>query len=176
MSAPVPVSVVVPSYNHGDFIEECLESALATRVEIEVVVVDDGSTDDTRARIEPFLSDPRVRFYPQENRGAHAAFNRGVDLARGDLIFLLNSDDAFAPSRIEALCERFARQPELAILSSWIEVVDREGRSLGVKHSGGQNRRPVSSRILQEEGTQFGQVRRRAHCSGSRRRCLRRRQ
>ncbi len=127
-------SIVVPSYNHGRFLEETLGSALATPLDVELVVVDDGSTDDSVALLEAWSRrEKRLRFFPQSNAGAHAALNRGVELARADLILILNSDDVFLPGRIEAMVAAFAQDPSLAIAGSWLEVIDTEGKSLGTK-------------------------------------------
>jgi len=132
----IDVSVVIPSYNHAAFVVEAVESALACRrVDLEIVVIDDGSTDDSRDRLELVAGDPRVRIEHQENRGAHAALNRGCELARGRLIFILNSDDAYHPDRIERLKARLDASPEAALAASHIEVVDGAGSTIGVKHA-----------------------------------------
>ncbi len=127
-------SVVIPSYNHACFIEEAVTSVLDAPVDdLELILVDDGSEDDTLERLERFRGDPRLTIHSQENRGAHAALNRGVEASRGEIVFILNSDDAFAERRIPLFLERFERQPRLTILASWIQVVDAAGKPLGVK-------------------------------------------
>ncbi len=134
---PLPsASVVIPSYNHAAYVDQALASVLVPEhPELEVVLVDDGSEDDTRSHLERWREDPRLRIFEQENRGAHAALNRGISASRGEVIFILNSDDAFHPDRIGRFLERFARDGELAMLGSWIEVVGEDGRSLGVKEA-----------------------------------------
>jgi glycosyltransferase involved in cell wall biosynthesis len=128
------VSVVVPSYNHRPYLEEALESVLACRLPLELVVVDDGSADGSQALLEAWAAkESRLRFYPQENAGAHAALNRGIALAHGELVLILNSDDAFLPGRIEAISDAFAADNGLALAGSWLEVVDTRGKLLGVK-------------------------------------------
>jgi glycosyltransferase involved in cell wall biosynthesis len=128
------ISVVVPSYNHRHYLEEALESVLACRLPLELVVVDDGSTDGSQALLESWAEkESRLRFYPQENAGAHAALNRGIGLSRGELLLILNSDDAYLPGRIESLADAFAGDPELALAGSWLEVIDTAGKTLGVK-------------------------------------------
>jgi glycosyltransferase involved in cell wall biosynthesis len=131
------VSVVIPSYNHERFVAQAVESALASEGvdELEVVVVDDGSTDSSLDRLAAFSGDGRVRVVEQANRGAHAALDRGLELARGELVFILNSDDVFAPDRIRALSERLVAAPDAALAASWIEVVDADGARLGVKRA-----------------------------------------
>lgn len=127
-------SVVVPSYQHGRFLLECVTSALDDGAD-EVVVVDDGSTDDSLTRLETLQSESRLVVIAQENRGADVAIARGLDVARGEVAFILNSDDAFVRGRIPRLRELFATRPELAVAASWIEVVDSDGRRLAVKEA-----------------------------------------
>jgi glycosyltransferase involved in cell wall biosynthesis len=135
MSSPRAVSVVIPSYNHARFIGEAVGSALGEGGdELEVVVVDDGSTDDTLACLRALDAGPRLRVLTQENLGAHAALNRGVLEARGELVFVLDSDDAYVPGRVEALRNVLDETPGAVVAASWIEIVDEAGGTLGSKH------------------------------------------
>jgi glycosyltransferase involved in cell wall biosynthesis len=131
------VSVVIPSYNHEAFVGAAVASALASEDagSLEVVVVDDGSTDQSRDRLEAFRGDPRVRLHFQDNAGADAALNLGCGLARGELIVILNSDDELAPGRIAVLGERLRANPAAVLAASWIRVVDAAGAELGVKQA-----------------------------------------
>lgn len=100
------VSIVVPSHNHAAFVEEALASALdQSRPADEIVVIDDGSTDGSVARIAAVArrSEGRIRFVARECRGAAATINEAVGMSTGDWIAILNSDDRFAPRRIEAM-------------------------------------------------------------------------
>jgi len=105
MPSPARISVVVPAYNHERFIGEALDSALGQSLPpMEVVVVDDGSTDGTAAVVaNRAQADTRIRLVSQRNRGSHAAINRAIDESSGDWIAILNSDDRFAPDRLERL-------------------------------------------------------------------------
>ncbi|PAU85575.1 glycosyl transferase family 2 [Halorubrum salipaludis] len=96
------VSVVVPAYERADLVGRAVDSALAQTVEdIEVAVVDDGSTDGTREAVEG-IDDPRVRYLAHEtNRGVSAARNTGVEAARGDYVAFLDSDDEWLPRKLE---------------------------------------------------------------------------
>lgn len=135
MSTP-EISVVIPSYNHAEYVGEAVASVLTeAAADLEVVVIDDGSTDASRERLTALADDPRVRVELQDNRGAHAALNRGCGLARGRLIFILNSDDAFHPDRIARLTARLDAAPNSALAGSFIEVIDGDGASLGVKRA-----------------------------------------
>jgi len=109
-SAP-RVSVVVPAYERASVLGRAVDSALAqTTDDLEVVVVDDGSTDDTRAVVAGY-DDPRVRYVAHErNRGVSAARNTGVEAARGDYVAFLDSDDEWLAGKLErqlaAIAER----------------------------------------------------------------------
>ena len=96
------VSVVIPTYERAGLVGRAVDSALAQTVEdVEVVVVDDGSTDGTRARVEE-RADPRVRYLAHDdNRGVSAARNTGVEAARGEYVAFLDSDDEWLPRKLE---------------------------------------------------------------------------
>jgi glycosyltransferase involved in cell wall biosynthesis len=105
--APV-VSVLIPAYNVADYLDQSVASALAQDVELEVLIVDDCSTDDgaTAAAIRRLEADPRVRgFRLPVNGGPSAARNKGLDEARGEWVALLDADDWFAPGRLSYLLE-----------------------------------------------------------------------
>ena len=130
------ISVVIPSFNHEAFVGRAIDSVLAEHdVDLEVVVVDDGSTDMSRERLADYREDPRVRIHLQENLGAHAALNRGLDLAGGEFVFILNSDDAFDSRRINELTGRLERNRGATLAASWIEVVDADNARLGIKQA-----------------------------------------
>ena len=111
------VSVVIPTYNYAHFLIGAVESALAqTYPDREVIVVDDGSTDDTRDRLAPF--DGRIRYIHQENRGLSAARNAGIRAARGPLIAFLDSDDLWHPEKLAVQARYIERHPGVALLAS----------------------------------------------------------
>jgi glycosyltransferase involved in cell wall biosynthesis len=97
------VSVVIPAYNHEKFIGAAVESVLnQTWENLELIVVDDGSTDKTGTLVQSY-TDPRLSYYYQENQDAFNTINRGMSLAQGDYIAILNSDDIYAKDRLEKL-------------------------------------------------------------------------
>lgn len=111
------VSVVIPTYNYARFVTGAVESALAqTYPDREVIVVDDGSTDDTRDRLAPF--EGRIRYVHQENRGLSAARNTGIHAARGALIALLDSDDLWHPEKLAVQVRYLREHPEVALVAS----------------------------------------------------------
>ena len=114
--APNPtVSVVVPAYNAARHIAECLESIQKQNAEVpfEVIVVDDGSTDDTRERVARF---PDVRLLRQENAGPSAARNHGIREARGQYVAFLDSDDLWTPDKLRVQMAVFEAHPEAALV------------------------------------------------------------
>ncbi len=106
------VSVIVPSYNHCRYVEGALESVFRqTYANLELVVIDDGSTDGSVARIRDALrrSPFPARFVARDNRGAAPTINEAVALSGGDFVNVLNSDDRFAATRIAAMVAAVAR-------------------------------------------------------------------
>ncbi len=103
------ISTVIPAYNYGRFVCEAVDSVLRQtyRGGLEVVVVDDGSTDDTRARLAPYGD--RIRYVHQPNRGLPGARNTGIHAARGEWIGLLDADDVIHPQLYEVLAGVVAR-------------------------------------------------------------------
>ena len=94
------ISVVIPTYNRARFLGRAVESVLSqTHAYLELIVVDDGSNDNTGELLGSF-SDSRLKVCRQENRGVSAARNRGLDLAQGALLALLDSDDYFLPRKL----------------------------------------------------------------------------
>ncbi len=128
------VSVVMPSYNHEKYVVEAAQSVLAqTHEMIELVVVDDGSKDSSVELLEA-IDDPRLRMVVQENQGAHAAINRGLEMAQGDYLAIINSDDVFEPTRISKCLAALERE-QTDFACSWINVVDDTGNSKGIKEA-----------------------------------------
>jgi glycosyltransferase involved in cell wall biosynthesis len=106
------VSVVIPVFNQERFLAEAIESVLTqTYPSIETVVVDDGSTDGTAAIARGYGS--RIVYLRQDNAGAAAALNRGIQRASGDLVGWLSSDDVYLPTKIERQFELHKRRPEV---------------------------------------------------------------
>jgi glycosyltransferase involved in cell wall biosynthesis len=121
---PVTASVVIPTYNRGRVVVEAIESALAqTHRDLEVIVVDDGSTDDTAERVGR-MRDARVRYLRRPHSGVSAARNAGIAAATGDLVAFLDSDDLWKPDKVEAEIAALARYPSAGGVFSDLEKVD----------------------------------------------------
>ena len=132
------ISVVIPSYNHEQYIRRALESLRTqTTKDFEVIVVDDGSTDCTAVTVEEYFSQNKaelnIQLVNQENAGAHAAINRGIEEAKGEYVAILNSDDFYHPERLASLVEVLKNSGSLLAFSD-VEVVGEDGRPLYSKH------------------------------------------
>ncbi|MEI6669947.1 MAG: glycosyltransferase family A protein [Acidobacteriota bacterium] len=126
MNAEPRVSVVIPTFNRAHQVYEAIESALAqTWRAAEVIVVDDGSTDNTREVVARYRD--RVRYIYQENRGVSAARNAGIRIVQGSHIAFLDSDDLWVPGKLEAQMALFAEHPELGLVSCHSRFVDVHG-------------------------------------------------
>lgn len=97
------ISVVMPAYNHERFVGAAIESVLHQSLgDLELIIVNDGSRDGTERVIHTF-NDPRIRYFSQENQGAHHAINVGVSHARGRYLAIINSDDVYHVERLAQL-------------------------------------------------------------------------
>ncbi len=122
------VSIVVDNYNYGRFLRQSVDSALAqTHQDTEVIVVDDGSTDDSREIIAGYGE--RVRPILKANGGQPSAFNAGFAASRGEIVLFLDADDLLAPSAIERVVAVW--RPGVAKVQFPLRVIDREGCETG---------------------------------------------
>ena len=126
------ISVVVPTFNHARYIGEALRSVFVQDVDgLEIIVIDDGSSDDTVTIAEQLLAQQShpYRVIRQQNRGAHAAINAGVSLAHGEYVSFLNSDDRYAPGRLPLLLAQ-AQRHKSRFLITRIRHIDSAGHPL----------------------------------------------
>lgn len=115
--ASVRVTVLIDSYNYGRFIGEAIESVLAQEFPAEgmqILVVDDGSTDDTRARVSKYAG--RVEYVFKPNGGQASAFNHGIARACGEYVALLDADDYWLPSKVRRVVEEFDKHPDAGLV------------------------------------------------------------
>jgi glycosyltransferase involved in cell wall biosynthesis len=119
------ISVVIPTYNYGTYLSRAIESVLAqTHPVHEIIVVDDGSTDDTRATAARFGE--RIRYIFQENRGLSAARNTGIRAATGEWVAFLDADDWWLPEKIQLQVAAADRDPQTGLVytAAWTQTPD----------------------------------------------------
>jgi glycosyltransferase involved in cell wall biosynthesis len=116
--APPPTfSAVIAAYQAAEFIDEAIESLQSQTLKpIEIIVCDDGSTDELEAALAPYRD--RIKLLRQENQGEGAAKNAGARLASGEFVAILDADDVYLPERLEALAELSCHRPDLDILTT----------------------------------------------------------
>lgn len=145
MSAPSPpltVDVVIPNHNYGRFLAAAIESACdQTHPAVNVIVVDDGSTDDSRDVLRGF--EDRIEVVLQERGGQASALNAGIARCKGDALVVLDADDLLRPRAAELVAAAFAADEELAKAQFRMEVVDASGQPTGATKPGGHLRAPV---------------------------------
>lgn len=124
-----PISVIMPAYNHEKYVGAAIESVLEQSfMEFELIIINDGSTDRTDAIIREY-NDPRIRYFVQKNADAFNVINRGISLAKGNYVSIINSDDLYHHERLECLL-REAMSNEATFLFTGITVVDEHSRPI----------------------------------------------
>lgn len=124
------VSVIIPMYNAERTIEEAIASVLQqTWQDFEMIVVDDGSTDGSLARVRA-IADSRLQVLSFTNAGAAAARNRGIAVAQGEFLAFLDADDWWAADKLEAQIQALQTCPEAGLAYSWSDYIDQDGRFL----------------------------------------------
>lgn len=122
------VSVIIASYNHGPYIEKSIQSVLdQTYPHIELLVIDDGSTDDSVERIQRLQAVHGFDFKVQQNQGLTRTLNDGIARSHGELIATFGSDDIMMPDRIAIQVAHMADKPEVGICAGNIELIDSNG-------------------------------------------------
>jgi glycosyltransferase involved in cell wall biosynthesis len=148
------VSVLIATYNHGKYIEEALYSVLSNSenllnlnikdIKIEVIVIDDGSTDNTKSVVTKFKSYNNdyfeVKYFYQENQGQSAAYELGLKHITGEIVLLLDSDDRFLPDKVRKVLSIFRDHDDVGMVAHPLFVIDKDGRRTG-------ETRPKAARI-----------------------------
>jgi glycosyltransferase involved in cell wall biosynthesis len=128
MTDATPISVIIPTHNYGSFIGDAIESILVQDYPqecIEIIIVDDGSTDNTREVVQKYAS--RVTYIYSERKGVAAARNKGVTLAKGEIVTFLDADDIWLPARTKKVTEAFAQHTDIGIVFHNFDVIDKDG-------------------------------------------------
>lgn len=125
-----PVSIVIPCHDHGRFLSAAIESALVqTYADLEVIVVDDGSTDDTREVAARYP----VGLMSQKHAGVCIAANRGIAAARGELVLRLDADDLLAPTYVEETLAALEAHPEADFAYTQVQYIGARGGTYPVE-------------------------------------------
>lgn len=126
------VSIIIPAYNAGKFIDSTIQSILQqTHSNWELIIIDDGSTDDTAQKIQPYLSDNRIRYFLQQNKGVSYARNYGFTYASGKFIGFLDADDYWLPENITEKLKKFDSGEDYGLVHSDMKVVDEQMQETG---------------------------------------------
>lgn len=131
MNADPQVTVLIDTYNSGHLIDRAIESALAQTYpasRIEILIVDDGSTDCTAEVVQRYAD--RVRYIAKQNGGQASALNTGFRQAQGEIICLLDGDDVFYPDKVRLVVDAFRRNARVGIVYNEFEVIDLAGNKL----------------------------------------------
>ncbi|MBQ7169137.1 MAG: glycosyltransferase family 2 protein [Synergistaceae bacterium] len=150
------VSVIIPAYNVAPYIHRAIESSLSqTHKNTEVLVIDDGSTDDTLSIARSYAEkDSRVRILTQENLGVSAARNNGISEARGEYLYFLDSDDWLEPDALEVMLDTQAANPDRLVgVNSWHVYFDGNSRDIFLRTKSYN----VPSRIMTAAETIYAQ-------------------
>jgi GT2 family glycosyltransferase len=125
----------MPVYDAGPYLEESIPSVLRQSFrDFELLVVDDGSRDDTLERAAGFAErDSRVRILPGDHRGISATLNRGLEAARAELVARMDADDVCMPERLARQVEHLRVHPDVVSVGSWVEMIDHHGLILEIR-------------------------------------------
>jgi glycosyltransferase involved in cell wall biosynthesis len=126
------VSIIVTVYNKGPYVGQTIQSVFyQTYLNLEVVVVDDGSTDDSGKILAAMaIAEPRLKIYGQENAGVSLARNRGLELATGDYVIILDGDDLLYPEFVQKTIEHFRSHPNIDVVHTSWDRIDANGNKI----------------------------------------------
>lgn len=111
------VSIIIPTYNYQQFVEQAIISVIKqTYRDFEIIVIDDGSTDQTRARLQPYVDRGEILYYFQNNMGLPGARNTGIKQSHGTLIAFLDADDLWTPDKLSLQVALFDQHPEVGFV------------------------------------------------------------
>lgn len=150
------VSVVIATYNMGQYLPEAIDSVLAQSWQnLEVIVVDDGSTDDTSQRVERFGNDGRVKYFPTENQGQPRAKNRGLKEANGDFIAFCDADDIWDPEKLKVQMPLFEHK-NIGVVYSEVSYIDQYGNQVDKNQPYERHSGSVTNNLIIKNFVPFG--------------------
>src|SRR3972149_11032387 len=127
MSSNPKISVIIPLYNHEKYIREAVYSVLEQSIQdFELIIINDGSRDKSEEVVKS-IKDDRIKYFYQENQGAHNTINRGIQLAQGEYVSILNSDDVYYKNRFEEALKVLESDSSIRAVFSHMEFIDEKG-------------------------------------------------
>jgi glycosyltransferase involved in cell wall biosynthesis len=125
------VSVILPVYNHADMVEQAANSVLYGSYDnFELILIDDGSTDDIDPALQRLLNNPRVRIFRQPNQKLPRALTHGHQQARGELVTWLSADNLMAENAIETMVRALLAKPEAVMVYADVRLIDDQGEPM----------------------------------------------
>ncbi len=125
------ISVILPVYNQAAYLRESISSVLTqTGYPLELILINDGSTDNIQEALRPFADDPRLRVYEQKNCGLAHALNRGFELAQGTFLTWTSADNCFLPGALKKLGDFLLLNPGIALVYANVRLIDKKGAEL----------------------------------------------
>lgn len=133
------VSVIIAVYNKANLLPRAIKSVInQTFQDFELIIIDDGSIDDTKKIVNEFQKkDQRIKYFYQENQGYASALNKGLSLAKGDYIAILDHDDEWLPEKLEKQIQIFEKYPSVYLVTCWIfRILENNTKKLFKTYSG----------------------------------------
>jgi len=129
------ITVYITNYNYGRYLRQSVDSVLGqTLLDFELLIIDDGSTDDSRSTMEHYAGHPQIELIYQQNRGLNVTNNIALRLARGQYILRLDADDYFEPDALQAMVQILDADPEVGLVFPDYYIVDQRGAPLEAIH------------------------------------------
>lgn len=122
------ISIITPTFNRSQFIHYAIRSVITQTISNwELLIIDDGSTDNTKNIIEPYLTDPRIKYFFQENQGQAAARNNGLRHSRGEFVCFLDSDNLWYPEKLKVQHEAMKSRPDIDVVYGDGDTINESG-------------------------------------------------
>lgn len=127
------VSIIIATYNKGAFIKKAIESVLGQSYkQLEIIIIDDGSTDNTKKIVSPYLQAGKIKYIYQKNSGSAVARNRGIKFAQGKYIAILDSDDFWVDKqKLEKQVNFLEKNSEYSLVGGGMIIINKKGKKIG---------------------------------------------
>lgn len=159
------VSIVIATYNMGDYIGSSIESILKQSYQnFELIIIDDGSSDNTAEQVSPFLKNANIKYIQQENQGQPKAKNRGIKEASGKYIAFCDADDLWAADKLELQLACFENDPLVGVVYSEVSYIDGEGCPIDKEKPYARYQGFITEQLIQKNFIPFGAAMVRKEC------------